>query len=143
MSITILRRESLCFLLRFWKMSQFSSCSSLKPTARWWFSKTDASLYISASSEPGETEVEIHKNKKQNTLKIILLYLAWCKSELTATHWELNHVPQCANIIKNLTWHHFYVFLCILKTGKVKETCQNILAVIIIDFNLYVFFSFF
>lgn len=34
MSITILRRDCLCFLLRFWKMSQFSSWRSLKPTAR-------------------------------------------------------------------------------------------------------------
>ena len=51
MSITILRSVCLCFLLRFWKMSQLSSCSSLKPTARWWFSSTDSSLYISASSE--------------------------------------------------------------------------------------------
>lgn len=51
MSITILRSDCRCFLLRFWKMSQFSSCRSLKPTARWWFSRTDESLYISASSE--------------------------------------------------------------------------------------------
>ena len=32
-------------------MSQLSSCNSLKPTARWWFSSTDSSLYMSASSE--------------------------------------------------------------------------------------------
>lgn len=51
MSMTIFRRDCLCFLVRFWKMSQFSSCRSLKPTARWWFSSTDESLYISASSE--------------------------------------------------------------------------------------------
>lgn len=59
MSITIFRRESFCFLLRFWKMSQFSSCSSLKPTARWWFSSTDESLYISANSEPKRRKEEI------------------------------------------------------------------------------------
>ena len=51
MSMTSLRRLCLCLLLRFWKMSQFSSWSSLKPTARWWFSSTDSSLYIRASSE--------------------------------------------------------------------------------------------
>lgn len=50
-SITILRSDCLCFLLRFWKMSQLSSCKSLNPTARWWFSSTDESLYIRASSE--------------------------------------------------------------------------------------------
>lgn len=49
--MTILRNDCLCFLLRFWKMSQLSSCRSLKPTARWWFSSTDESLYIRASSE--------------------------------------------------------------------------------------------
>lgn len=32
-------------------MSQFSSCKSLKPTARWWFSSTEESLYIRANSE--------------------------------------------------------------------------------------------
>lgn len=35
-------------------MSQLSSCRSLKPTARWWFSSTDESLYIKASSESGD-----------------------------------------------------------------------------------------
>lgn len=51
MSMTIFRSDCLCFLVKFWKMSQFSSCRSLKPTARWWFSNTDESLYINASSE--------------------------------------------------------------------------------------------
>lgn len=51
MSITSLRRLCRCRLLRFWKMSQLSSWRSLKPTARWWFSRTDSSLYIRASSE--------------------------------------------------------------------------------------------
>lgn len=50
-SITSFLRLCLCLFVRFWKMSQFSSWSSLKPTARWWFSKTDSSLYIRASSE--------------------------------------------------------------------------------------------
>jgi len=31
--------------------SQFVCCSSLNATARWWFSRTDSSLYISANSE--------------------------------------------------------------------------------------------
>ena len=51
MSITIFLSVWRCFLVRFWKMSQCSSWSSLKPTARWWFSNTDSSLYIKASSE--------------------------------------------------------------------------------------------
>lgn len=51
MSMTIFRSDCRCFLVKFWKMSQFSSCRSLKPTARWWFSNTDESLYIKASSE--------------------------------------------------------------------------------------------
>lgn len=51
MSMTSLRRLCRCRLVRFWKMSQFSSCRSLKPTARWWFSSTDSSLYINANSE--------------------------------------------------------------------------------------------
>ena len=64
MSITILLRDCLCFLLRFWKMSQLSSWSSLKPTARWWFSRTDSSLYIRASSE-SVTERESRQTEMQ------------------------------------------------------------------------------
>lgn len=56
MSMTSLRRLCRCRLVRFWKMSQFSSCRSLNPTARWWFSSTDSSLYINASSESVEKE---------------------------------------------------------------------------------------
>lgn len=58
MSMTSFRRLWRCRLLRFWKMSQFSWCRSLKPTARWWFSKTDSSLYMRASSESGHSEQE-------------------------------------------------------------------------------------
>lgn len=54
MSMTIFRSNCLCFFVRFWKMSQFSSCRSLNPTARWWFSNTDESLYINASSESAD-----------------------------------------------------------------------------------------
>lgn len=53
--MTIFLNDCLCFLVKFWKMSQFSSCSSLKPTAKWWFSSTDESLYIKASSESAKT----------------------------------------------------------------------------------------
>lgn len=49
--MTSLRRLWRCRLVRFWKMSQFSWCRSLKPTARWWFSRTDSSLYMRANSE--------------------------------------------------------------------------------------------
>lgn len=55
MSMTIFLNDCLCFFVKFWKMSQFSSCSSLKPTAKWWFSSTDESLYIKASSESAIT----------------------------------------------------------------------------------------
>lgn len=55
-SMTILRRVCRCFFDRFWKMSQFSPCRSLKPTAKWWFSRTDSSLYMSASSESASQE---------------------------------------------------------------------------------------
>ncbi|KAJ8880199.1 hypothetical protein PR048_016665 [Dryococelus australis] len=51
-SMTILRSVCRCFLPRFTKMSQPSFCSSLNATARWWFSNTLSSLYMSASSEP-------------------------------------------------------------------------------------------
>ena len=57
-SMTIFLRDCLCFFGRFWKMSQLSSCSSLKPTARWWFSRTDSSLYMRASSESENGEAE-------------------------------------------------------------------------------------
>lgn len=63
--MTILRRDCLCFLLRFWKMSQLSSCRSLKPTARWWFSSTDESLYIKASSESGGSNTEKSQRAQQ------------------------------------------------------------------------------
>lgn len=59
-SITSFLRLCLCLLLRFWKMSQLSSWSSLKPTARWWFSNTDSSLYIRASSESERSTIQ-HK----------------------------------------------------------------------------------
>lgn len=72
MSMTIFRSDCRCFLVRFWKMSQFSSCRSLKPTARWWFSNTDESLYMSASSESGQRTnlaiiVGVHQTFKSTT----------------------------------------------------------------------------
>lgn len=54
MSMTILRRVWCCFAVRFWNILQPSSETSLKATARWWFSRTDSSLYIRASSEPSK-----------------------------------------------------------------------------------------
>ena len=69
MSITIFRNVCRCFLVRLTKISQSLFCRSLNATAkilfvfqrrfdltepaRWWFSSTDSSLYIRASSEPG------------------------------------------------------------------------------------------
>ena len=51
MSMTIFLRVCLCFLVRLTKISQSGFWRSLKATARWWFSRTDSSLYIMASSE--------------------------------------------------------------------------------------------
>ena len=52
MSMTIFLNVWRCFELRLSSISQ--SCfwsSSLNATAKWWFSSTDSSLYMSASSE--------------------------------------------------------------------------------------------
>lgn len=54
MSITIFLKLIHCFRARFLKRSAFSSCNNLKATAKWWFSSTEESLYISASSLPAE-----------------------------------------------------------------------------------------
>ena len=43
-------------------MSQSSCCKSWNATAKWWFSRTDSSLYISAISESVDDK-EIRKNK--------------------------------------------------------------------------------
>ena len=51
MSITIFLTVWRCFLVRFTKMSHSGYCSILKATAKWWFSSTDSSLYMRASSE--------------------------------------------------------------------------------------------
>lgn len=69
MSMTILRNVCRCRLVRFWKMSQFSSCNSLKPTAKWWFSSTDSSLYISANSESAKknNSGECYRRVRLNT----------------------------------------------------------------------------
>ena len=50
-SITIFLNVCLCFLVRFTNISQSGFWRSLKATARWWFSRTDSSLYMMASSE--------------------------------------------------------------------------------------------
>lgn len=65
MSMTIFLSDCLCFFVMFWKISQFSSWSSLKPTARWWFSSTDSSLYMSASSE-SEKKKKRRKDERDN-----------------------------------------------------------------------------
>ena len=52
MSMTIFLRVWRCFLLRLTKISQSLICTSLNATAKWWFSNTDSSLYIKASSDP-------------------------------------------------------------------------------------------
>lgn len=51
--MTILLSVWCCLVVRFWKILHPSSETSLKATAKWWFSNTDSSLYIKASSEPG------------------------------------------------------------------------------------------
>ena len=52
MSMTMRRTCLRCFVVRFWNMSQPSSCISLKATAKWWLSSTESSLYMTARSEP-------------------------------------------------------------------------------------------
>ena len=52
MSMVIFLNVCLCFLLKLTKISHSFVWSNLKATARWWFSNTDSSLYISANSEP-------------------------------------------------------------------------------------------
>lgn len=66
MSMTIFLSDCLCFFVRFWKISQFSSWSSLKPTARWWFSSTDSSLYMRASSESERKKNNKHERDIQS-----------------------------------------------------------------------------
>ena len=51
-SITIFLRVCFCLRVRLTKISHSGVWSSLKATAKWWFSSTDSSLYIRASSEP-------------------------------------------------------------------------------------------
>lgn len=85
MSMTILRSDCLCFLVKFWKMSQFSSCSSLKPTARWWFSRTDESLYMRANSE----SKEIFLILVNNTVTTISSCCCFWSGQLTCVNEEL------------------------------------------------------
>ena len=51
MSMVIRRSRSRDCVVRLVKMSHRGVCSSLKATAKWWFSSTDSSLYINASSD--------------------------------------------------------------------------------------------
>ena len=51
-SMIIRRSRCRILVVSGFKTSHDSSWSSLNATARWWFSSTDSSLYINASSEP-------------------------------------------------------------------------------------------
>lgn len=94
-SMTSLRRLWRCRLVRFWKMSQFSWCSSLKPTARWWFSRTDSSLYISASSESAGTRWALVKHRDETPAEEQVsefsgvLFRAWAHWCWWGTDWKL------------------------------------------------------
>lgn len=77
-SMTSLRRLWRCRLVRFWKMSQFSWCRSLKPTARWWFSNTDSSLYMRASSESEHSEDGQRRNLGKHLHIFYLLFMFAC-----------------------------------------------------------------
>ncbi len=52
MSMAILRMVWRCLVVSAWNRSHSDLCMSLNATAKWWFSSTDSSLYISANSEP-------------------------------------------------------------------------------------------
>lgn len=86
MSMTIFLSDCLCFFVMFWKISQFSSWSSLKPTARWWFSSTDSSLYMSASSESEK------KKKKEEKMREIMSRLVQTTMMAVDTFEKLSHV---------------------------------------------------
>ena len=55
MSMAMRRSVRYDLVVKFSKMSAASSCSSLNATARWWFSSTELSLYMTASSSPSST----------------------------------------------------------------------------------------
>lgn len=52
------------YFWRCWKISHSSFCNNLKATAKWWFSSTDSSLYIIASSEPVNWSIMRWKNSR-------------------------------------------------------------------------------
>lgn len=60
MPMTMRRSACLCLMGTFCRMSQPVSWSSLNATAKWWFSSTDSSLYISANSDPVSTHRYIY-----------------------------------------------------------------------------------
>lgn len=120
-SIVICRRDRRCFLLRLQKMSQFSCCRSLKPTARWWFSNTEASLYIRASSES--------KEKANNKLWSWRVLKFVCLSQVCI--WEKTKVPEAHTCVdEELVGHSWmvYVMNCTSKQSSHDlKICEHIL----------------
>jgi len=77
MLMTIRLRACRCFTGTFCRMLQPVSCSSLNATARWWFSSTDSSLYISANSEPTFTYRHINTISVGTTNNCYLATYLW------------------------------------------------------------------
>ena len=84
-------------------MSQLGSCSSLKPTARWWFSRTDESLYMRASSESAHTHT--HSANTHGSFRLLadirmrIRDICVCECELTGVDEELVGDSRVVNIM--------------------------------------------
>lgn len=73
------RRRWATYFWRFWKISHSSFCNNLKATAKWWFSSTDSSLYIIASSEPAwrRKEEKLINHEMEKFVVACKIYLNW------------------------------------------------------------------
>ena len=110
MSITIFLRVCFCFLVRFTKISQSGFCSSLKATARWWFSSTDSSLYIRASSEPKHETMNTwwtgsHYCWPWRWYVRYSLHIARRTFQTTLKPWQLS-IWSCTIITNKIKYHH-------------------------------------
>lgn len=89
--MTIFLRVCLCFLVRELNMSHSDFWVSLNATAKWWFSSTDSSLYINASSEPcNQMRFFVNRNFKYNNILILFLLVLikyWFVNPGWSTSW--------------------------------------------------------
>lgn len=62
----------------------------MKPTARWWFSNTDSSLYMRASSESEHSEETRGDEAFGKNIQIMInIYICGCEFVLTGVNEEL------------------------------------------------------